>query len=196
LTDITCPYCGVQLKKPKGGTCKNCQQFIFSREHPIDHKWGLVTQREARYIDRAKYFLKDPKLYQKIVTNLKSRFGKQPDETDVIWSYLCACIQEKMEALDWHSMKDIYYQQALILYEDGRDPFAILQANAVCDLHNWKHSGLIKKVKIIATKDSCQYCLALNGKTISLDEALEVMPIPVKDCGRGFCQCCYGAVLE
>jgi len=59
----------------------------------------------------------------------------------------------------------------------------------------------IKKVQIFTQQEnSCEACRQLENKVFTIEEALEKMPIPCKECTqklydekRGFCRCSYVA---
>lgn len=101
---------------------------------------------------------------------------------------------------DWESsrMKDKmeYWDRAYKLYKEGKEFHKDLGEAARCDLRRYQSEG-VKIVEILAAGDSsCDKCKSLNGKQIAIKEALKTMPIPVKDCGRGFCRCCYTPVVD
>ena len=73
-----------------------------------------------------------------------------------------------------------------------------------CELLQYQQQG-IKKVRISTTGDrACENCKLLEGKVFSIEEALEKMPLPVKNClhklnpdaPAGWCRCLYEPVLE
>lgn len=92
---------------------------------------------------------------------------------------------------------------ARLLYNHHQNFFKFLKESSKMELYyekqQEKQSGIKMKVEIIAASGgnnpSCDKYLEKNGKKFTIDEALEKMPIPVEDCGNGFCRCMYGAEL-
>ncbi len=105
-------------------------------------------------------------------------------------------IQPKTIGSDWQQKKQQYWEEAFTLYKQGQDYFSFLQQAVRCDLKEYEHSKVINMVEILPASDCCEKCRELNSKRISLDEALNTMPIPVKDCGQGFCRCTYIPIVE
>jgi len=131
---------------------------------------------------------------------LSKKFGQEANDRDVIWSIFNELLTK---IRDLHSLKMIYYEMALFLNEEGKDCFTILQQSAKMELMRLKEEG-IKKVRILtASEDSCEACRRLENKIFTIEEALEKMPIPCKECTyklydekRSFCRCCYVAEIE
>lgn len=133
---------------------------------------------------------------------LSKKFGQEARNRDVIWSIFNELLIKKNK--DLNSLKMIYYEMALFLNEEGKDCFAVLQQSHKMELMKFKQDGFVKKVRILtAGKDSCEACRQLENKVFTIEEALEKMPIPCKECThklydekRGFCRCCYVAEIE
>lgn len=202
VSEQKCPYCHTALlSAPKAKKkCPSCGEFIFVRTRPSDHQHVLVTGEEAKEIDAERHALQsigiDNKEYQEIEKELTRKFGKPPLGGDVVWSAFNKKLQEAMRRSDWHQMKMIYLGQARFLYEEGREFFDVLQQAAKCQLRYYESSGVVKKVKILTCQDCCDKCKAFEPRQISIKEALNSLPIPVKDCGNGFCRCSYLAAMD
>jgi thioredoxin-related protein len=88
---------------------------------------------------------------------------------------------------------------SLFLNDAGKDCFSTRQQVAKMELLTYKKSGVIDKVQILTCgKNSCEACQQLDRKVFTIEEALEKMPIPCKECTfilydktRGFCRCAY-----
>ena len=70
-------------------------------------------------------------------------------------------------------------------------------------LYQYKYSpqyeGMKFVLKIITNGyNSCTACRELGGKRFTVDEALEQMPLPVKDCDNedGWCMCYYSCEVQ
>lgn len=100
-------------------------------------------------------------------------------------------------------IESVSRDRALSFYRQGRDFLPALQEIARRDLMRYKLSGIAERVEILASQDSCQSCLQLTGRVLMVDEALEQMPIPNKQCtfelskGKpGWCRCIYLPTLD
>jgi len=65
-------------------------------------------------------------------------------------------------------------------------------------LNNYKKSGEVKYVEIIAAGNSCNACLALDGKRLRLKDELKNPTLPIKNCNGpyGYCRCTYVPVIK
>ena len=132
---------------------------------------------------------------------LSKKFAQEASDRDVIWSIFNELLTK---IRDLHSLKMIYYEMALFLNEEGKDCFTVLQQSAKMELMKFKQEGFFKKVRILtAGEDSCEACQRLKDTVFTIEEALEKMPIPCKECThklydekRGFCRCCYVAEID
>ena len=100
---------------------------------------------------------------------------------------------------DYSSLSSMYHAMAYFLYEFNIDRghkhnfFFYLYESQKMDLYYQKQTGFKEKVQIMTSGKgcACSKCYELEGKKFTIDEALEKMPIPVKDCENGFCNCSY-----
>jgi len=201
-----CPYCRKVLdRKPQRKTkCPFCNNDIYVRPKQKLFSSTLLTKEDALAVDRLKYLenfgFKGNDFINKR-RELSKKFGKEAKSTDVIWGLFNELI---LKTEDLHSLKMIYYEMALFLNKEGKDCFTVLQQSAKMELMKFKQEGFIKKVRILtAGEDSCEACQRLGNKVITIEEALEKIPIPCKDCTRklydekrGFCRCCYVAEID
>jgi hypothetical protein len=113
-------------------------------------------------------------------------------------------LRKAMEKQDYHAMKMIYFDQALIWYEEGAGFQKLLRESNKWELMKLKRTGVIEKVEILsAGSRSCEACQKLEGKIFTIQEALEKMPIPHDKCTLelnpdkpGWCRCEYIAVID
>ncbi len=57
--------------------------------------------------------------------------------------------------------------------------------------------GIVKKVKILGSADSCPECMKNIGKILTLDEAKKNGPLPVASCTHKYgCRCDYIPVWD
>ena len=66
-------------------------------------------------------------------------------------------------------------------------------------LLQWNKSGVVLKVEILASDNSCENCKSQNGKIYSIGDAIKNKPLPCKECNNevyGYCRCTYLPVIE
>jgi hypothetical protein len=210
ISEAICPYCDTRLDPvpKKKRECPHCGKTILVRTRPSDRERVLVTEEESekieeewiknRIIQRYKHDLEsyglDDREYLKIEKELAKKWGKAASAEDVIWAAYNKILQEVMKRNDFHKMSTIYYSQAWFLHDTDKDFFTVLQLAKKSELRYYQKTG-VAKVKILAAPDSCDKCKSLNSTVWSIEEALDKSPIPVKECGNGFCRCCYGGIF-
>lgn len=191
----TCPHCKMTLDlMPKRKTkCPLCGNDIYVRTDPFSKQKILLNRDDAFSLDTLKHLDVSQKEYKDTEKELSKKFKVSPSQGDVVWAILNERLLSAMKKSDWQQMKMLYWEQARLLYEQGKEFFRLLQEAARCELRNYQSSGVVKKVEILtAGNQSCEKCNVLSGKVFTINEALEIMPIPVKDCGNdGWCRCCY-----
>jgi hypothetical protein len=211
-----CPYCENILEQfPKRKKkCSYCKQEIFVRTSPLTRCKVLVTEEGSKKIDielkkisfRNRWIreIEGLGITEKDFYSRKETFfvknGFEAKDGDVFWSLFNESITKTR---DLHKSKGIYYLMSLFLHEEGRDYFATRQLSAKMELMQERNSSIKLKAKIIAAKDSCEVCQKLDGRIMSVEEALEKMPVPCKECThtisdnkRGFCRCMYVLIAE
>ena len=210
LSFSNCPNCkSALLRTPKRKTkCINCGNYIYVKTNPETRLKVLVTEKEAEAIDKewSKYHSVNDNLKRLIsfgITkenfmtkkkSLSNSYGIEARDRDVTWALLNEAI---IKNDDFKKLSHIYFVQASMLYEEGRDFFRILQQCRRSELLSYKKFKYNKKVKILSGC-GCDSCTNLNGKVYTIDEALELMPIPNPSCnykpnssGKGWCRCAY-----
>lgn len=58
------------------------------------------------------------------------------------------------------------------------------------DMRQWKQMG-VTTVVFSACKQACAACMALDGRTYTVDEVIADSPIPVNGCENDFCCCAF-----
>ncbi|MHC3130322.1 MAG: hypothetical protein IBV52_09640 [Candidatus Bathyarchaeota archaeon] len=199
IIDTKCPYCNASLypvptRKKK---CPSCGEFIYVRTRPSDRQRILVTDEEAKSLDALERLGVSQKEYQNTEKELSKKFKTAPSQGDIVWAILNERLLSAMKKNDWQQMKMLYWEQARLLYEQGKEFLRLQQEAARCELRNYQSSGVVKKVEILTAGDqSCEKCNALNSKVFTIKQALEIMPIPVEDCEKGWCRCLYLPVVD
>ncbi len=213
--DDKCPYCGfvfdpIPQRKKK---CPSCGEFVYAKRRPRSNEKELVTGEVAKIIDKEweeinterafhsmlQRFNVSETEYKAIQRELTDKFGSIPKQADVVWTLLNNLLIDALQRKDWGKMAGLYFEQALVLNDEGKDCFDPLQESKRCSLRSYQSEGIVHKVQILAAGDSsCDKCKALNGKVITIEQALESMPLPVRNCDNAYkyCRCVYLPVIE
>lgn len=182
LVTPACPYCGVIQDPPptRRRKCRDCKETIYT--------W---TDQETR---------------KKHLLTAKQHAQRQQEARDAEWADLNQRVIEGSRSEDWHTVKMAHFRQALMLFEQGRDHHYLASESRKSELRliqtNHRNLG-VQRVVIAQASDCCLQCSSLEGREYSIDEALEVMPIPVKTClywaeknpHGGWCVCYYAPVI-
>lgn len=208
-----CPYCKGKLENvPKRKKkCPFCGERIYIRRRPGSKKRRLVTKDSADEVDklwrersdrmeRAEFLRKhrlSKKDYENVAKGLSQKWGKEPDQRDVLWGLLNTLIISRSNLQE---KATIYGEMAHFLDEEGKDFSAVLQEHHRMVLLDLKQSGYTKvKIKFSGKLPGigCNACKAQNGDAYPIEQALAEMPLPCKDCDsilggrKGFCRCFY-----
>jgi hypothetical protein len=207
--EAICPYCNALLNKiPIRKTkCPHCKNSIFVRKSNDSKIKTLVTEEQAQEIDieREKEYLKyrgfldlekfgvtkDEFIKRKEEHYLK--YEIENNKNDVAWSLFNELLIKNANDVD--KLRMIYYTMAVLLHQEGKDNFKLLQLSAKATLDSFQLCGFEFKVEILGSSDSCDACKIMNGKIISMEEAY-LLPIPCRECTHriGFCRCFFGLV--
>ncbi len=137
------------------------------------------------------------KQFEKEKKELSKKFKKEASDSDVTWSLFNKLLIKSVS--DFQKLSSIYYDMAIFLNEEGRNSSDMKGLSAKMKLLDFKQNG-IEKVRWVASAGArtCKKCESLNGKVFLMDEALEKIPLLVKDCKNldDGCRCCWVAVIE
>ncbi|MFC2172071.1 hypothetical protein ACFLU6_05500 [Acidobacteriota bacterium] len=214
----TCPYCTAILKKsPQRKTkCHSCSNPIFVKTLPSTREKVLVTHARAQEIERewqtrserarwlqiVEPFGVTAKIFDHVQQELAGKTNQPESYKKAAWILLKRAL---IAETNLQNQKSLHYNLALILEEDNLDFRPHLEKAAELGLLHLKESCRSlpdMKVKILAGElgDSCKACVALSKKTFTIDEALNLRPLPCKECTTilngsrpGFCRCEYTA---
>ena len=213
IEESKCPYCDSVLTPPpsRKKRCGACNRSFYVRTRCADRKRVIVTEDEIRIIEDEweKHQLTDDIL--KGVSNLitesdiqaaRKRYPAIINIGDIVWKLLHEKLLMAMKSSDWGLMYDVYYAMSIVLQKEGKDSFAVQVEAQKCKLQEYKlkeTEGIIEKVEISTCgTDSCPECQKIAERVLTVSEALEEMPIPVKNCvsivfghGRSYCRCHY-----
>lgn len=214
-----CPYCNTNLDKtPKRKKkCPSCNNYIHVRRTLDENKPILVTEEKAKQLDEERIksnanesLLRTIQHYGFTEEEFKQRRKESYEKNkyimnvnDVIWSLFQSRVHDLIKEGNHGTASGVYFQMALFLAsEESKRPQHTLEASSRSRLLDYKASGC-KKVEIIPAGNGCEHCNNLKGKVYDIEEALETMPLPNKDCtfdmhenGQYFCRCIYVAASE
>jgi hypothetical protein len=123
---------------------------------------------------------------------LTKQWGFAPPR-DVFWALAGQAAVAAMKKGDWHHLSMIYWEQARLVFEEGKDCLEIRREAEKAQLRGYAEQG-VKYVRILAGH-SCSSCTPDNGHRFSVSEALEKMPIPKDNCENGWCACTWSPLV-
>ncbi|MFQ5807023.1 MAG: hypothetical protein ACE5I3_11300 [Phycisphaerae bacterium] len=185
-------------------TCQHCGRLLSPGEP------GFLTDNQTRVVCRPcletteRNVIIRPELAHYGITNdaaarkrdeLTANLGRKPNRIEVIQ----ALYDDLLAHADPRQRSSMYIGLAVEYHLAGLDPFPIKQEIARATLAGF-HG---RHVRILSSK-GCEACRALNGRVLTVDEALEQMPIPCRDCTYGisdtepfgWCRCMYISVRK
>lgn len=206
-----CPHCYKSLKKIPGAKtrCHHCNNFMYVKTDTNNIR-SVITKKQKEKIDKKfrilngtqEEYVKHQREHNKTKEKLQKHNSKEPSENDIRWSILNKNLQKHMKDNDWKEMESIYFEQARILYEEGKDHNHLLKLANKCVLMNYKKDEVVKGVEVLSSGDSsCNECKKINGKVFTIEEALKRMPLPVENClhkpnkSQGWCTCVYAPTI-
>ena len=212
-----CPHCGALITPApqRSRKCPSCTAQVLVRTK--DGKKLVLTEEQAKAVDTEREKRASRNAAFRFAQNIgvsEAEFAREEatllkkdrrySPRDVFWSLANSRILTEAKKGNHRGLSNIYWQQARLLFEEGRDHFHLLQEAARHELLGLKQMNptLIRYVTILA--DDCPECKKFQKKKYSIDEALKQMPIPVKSCthgldegekGRrsGWCCCMYSS---
>ncbi|WP_041331004.1 hypothetical protein [Dehalococcoides mccartyi] len=115
---------------------------------------------------------------------------------DVAWGILNKKKSNYIKKNDLQSASTITWQMARLRYEQGNEWFSLMQQSHQELLKSYYNERFYSKVQILSASNdtTCAKCKALNGKTYTIKEAIEKMPLPVEGCE--WCRCTYMPILK
>lgn len=137
--------------------------------------------------------------YDQAEINFAKNHKTPPLADDVLLDIYNDLLLKYAKADDFSNLHRLNYEIAVFYDELNRDPQSKLEQAAYWQLMEYKKNYAdITQVKISSAPDACPACLAHNGKVYAIEQALEEMPIPHKQCTHSlhsikhsFCRCEY-----
>jgi hypothetical protein len=116
--------------------------------------------------------------------------GIENNDNDVIWSLFNELLV--LNSNDFDIQSKIYLSMAIFLFNEGKDFFPLLKESYRAELLSLELKSIespLTSMAIIVTSTNeksgaCSKCKELNGFQMTFEDALEKMPIPIKNCDR------------
>lgn len=201
------------LKKApvRNAKCPDCKKKIFVRTKQKLYRESLLTKEQADVTDEFRVLCEAHGLTQnrfkqtkKLLTKefQKRGFSGETSDADVLWRIYNDLIISYGKERQFDQVSYIYASMAGHLSRRGKDSFNLQVESKKAYLAHLKNIPVEDKDKLKVTIDApnheCAVCKKLNGKEISIDEAISKMPLPPKKCtylirkGEApFCVCGY-----
>ncbi|NMB48547.1 hypothetical protein GYA13_03860 [Candidatus Kuenenbacteria bacterium] len=133
--------------------------------------------------------------------DVKKHIGRQQDKK---WKQYNENLQKFSVSNDFIGLASTYQEMANFVKNEGKDNTHLLdlayemklkfQTNL---LNEYKKSNVVTEVEIIATDNSCEACMQLNGNIFPINEALLKKLLPVKNCSHKYgCRCVYVPIVD
>jgi hypothetical protein len=204
-----CPYCAHQLlAMPLRRTiCPSCSKTMYVWYSTTQNMKKLVTEEEAHRIEKEvsehieQYeFLNKQDTFEKSedeVKKVQSRLKEEDPDATLDDAYMFLLDKKIKDTRNDGEKSRLFYLKALMLDNAGKEFHSALSESKKFELLNLKKHDFVKKVQIITNPDSCKSCRTQSDKVMTIEQALEEMPLPHKNCERaqysnkGFCHCSY-----
>jgi hypothetical protein len=86
------------------------------------------------------------------------------------------------------------FQTGLVMDNDAATRMFFFHASHRVNIDNYKQSGVIKQVEILATQDSCDACKKISGKRFKLNDVIE---LPYEHCTHEMgCRCTVSPIVK
>jgi len=199
MNNIRCPYCNKLLdKKPlRKKKCPHCKNFIYVRSGQLmtlqQVKEYESQQKEIwqkrHWVEQLSQYGITEKNFNDYQTKLSQEFGTKASVNDTVWRILNVKI---LQTDNYHELKTIYWHMAEVLRSEGKNPNHILEQVTRLSLLEFQKSGATS-VTISTANDTyvCDSCKKLEGKVITIEQALKTMPIPHACTNHSGCRCEY-----
>jgi hypothetical protein len=174
-------------------------------------EWLLGRKPTPPAAGKAKRFETDTQIYdfdeaeaQEVRTELRRLGAQLREPNNAYWVLANRKLAEARDASDWDRMKTVYRQLARQLFEGGKEHFEAASAAHMYELRTFEPFGVGHLEISTAGETSCLQCKSLRGRRVSLPEATDSMPLPVRNCSNqvkqkgsfGWCRCTYLAVMD
>ena len=197
-----CPYCGESFPSyPKRKRkCPSCGEMVIVKRSSSSGHSILMTEKKALAGDSAwnassfvRRWTRRLEITEEDVRSQQAKLARGCTLRDALW-HIMDQRNYQMLASGEGSM---FFMMALFLHEEGKDSLKVMREKARTDLREIRsQSPRYNRVKVCG--GACDACRALEGKLLTIEQALETLPVPCPECtndvnasGRGWCRCWY-----
>lgn len=206
---ICCPYCGVVFDDPpaRSKKCPECKKKMVRRKEE-NGNIVLLTEEQGQSFDAVEAYFRSVDVIgigrDKFIEFLKYAEKETKQTTNIreaYWSYVGNFTNSAIKAKNYHVVRTSYYEQSRILKDiEKRNFFGCLSQAFLYDLMHHAEmasafGGVRSKVEICAYP-RCRKAQTLAGKIYTIKEAIELAPLPPRDCDLGYCRCFYSYRLD
>lgn len=209
MAALPCPYCGEPASLPidRRRKCKACREVMVPRKDTDGNRIILKladvpAHDEAmdafygakRFHDLAIALGATEADWQAAESALAAKWGRAAAR-DVFWVTANRLVSEAIARSDWRALRAIYWEQAWLLSQEGRDWRPIRRLAAAADCRSLMTDG--HAVAEIRSDQCCEACASLAGDRVDLLIEANVPSIPAAACDiDGWCSCGYTPVFE
>lgn len=185
----------VKVLKPKGEVKKTAAS---KETKPAPSKKQPVDQRAESLKMLSLFYLGEMDLSMKMRQMSVAKGEEVPE-----WMAALEIVKDRVIKTEHPDLKLKMYQGMVdLLAKLGHkeDLRTIQEIIARYNMKSFKDIGFTR-VEVECDKDACPNCRKMAGKRFSIEEAMESMPLPCKDCTteidavKGYCRCRYFAVF-
>jgi hypothetical protein len=194
LQDLDCPACGehvwVLRDRETGGrlllTKEQAEALREEDERMLAAGSGGVRERWLQELEETHGVLAAD------FEREQRQAGHEADERAVVWRLLDLLAEQKK---DYAELVDVYQRRARFADECGGDFALELRRARALELLRLKKDGGVEYVRVRG--EGCPACSRADGVRLALQRAMQVMPLPLRDCSCrapdsdriGFCTC-------
>lgn len=197
-TKVKCPSCGCNLHALVDPETKERKLLDDEGKAKL-----LSRKEELKVINKAVRLFGQHGMTKKAIEDELARMKKDGQTwgyRDAVWSLVNKMVINEVGKGDFHTLQMLYYEQALFLEFEGKDPAPLLQQSNEMALRDLQRH--VDRVKIFS-EHGCDACRAMEGKEFSIEEALRTHPLPNPQCTHRFeeghypfCRCMYQAAID
>lgn len=198
--DPICPHCGYEFEKmpSRKRKCPECKEEVIVRSK--NKVKVLMTPVEARIFDAEKKekarkkrlagYLHMAQLEFKSLDDIKKRLEKRTGTKwsyeDTVWKVLNEAVIEGLAAQNYRGLQHVNFAMAHYERDHGRDCFESVREMHRMQLMEYLNEGYGRdgykwKVRISGPCE-CPYCTEIKKRTFEIEEALDKMPFPSREC--------------
>ena len=201
--DPVCPYCGHKYEKfpSSKSKCPACGEQVIMRSREKIKRLMTADQaaaydqekKERAHLNKMRNYISmarlDPDKLQIVREQMMDDSGKQVSAEDAVVRIIESSLREAKRKKDYEAATWICFARTHFLRDNDREFFPSLQ--------EWRRMQLMEKKQqadrdkygwdlMVSTGCKCSECKKVDGRVLSIEEALRDLPLPVKGCANDF----------